>query len=109
MRISTSKSETMILSRKRVGCLLHVGNEVLPQVKFKYLWVLFTNDGRRESEIDRQIGAASVLVKRELSQKARISIYRSIFVPVLTYGHLWSPMATNCGNDQKNEITDTSS
>ncbi|TWW73461.1 hypothetical protein D4764_15G0008550 [Takifugu flavidus] len=32
----------------------------------------------------------SVVVKRELSQKAKLSIYRSIFVPTLTYGHeLW--------------------
>uniref|UniRef100_A0A8C6MDS9 TGF-beta family profile domain-containing protein n=1 Tax=Nothobranchius furzeri TaxID=105023 RepID=A0A8C6MDS9_NOTFU len=32
----------------------------------------------------------SVVVKRELSQKAKLSIYRSIYVPILTYGHeLW--------------------
>ncbi|TWW61049.1 hypothetical protein D4764_05G0011390 [Takifugu flavidus] len=32
----------------------------------------------------------SVVVKRELSQKAKLSIYRSIFVTTLTYGHeLW--------------------
>ncbi|TWW73458.1 hypothetical protein D4764_15G0008520 [Takifugu flavidus] len=31
-----------------------------------------------------------VVVKRELSQKAKLSIYRSIFVSTLTYGHeLW--------------------
>ena len=29
----------------------------------------------------------SVMTKRELSGKAKISIYRSIFVPALTYGH----------------------
>ncbi|MDF4350667.1 hypothetical protein P3435_23365 [Vibrio parahaemolyticus] len=32
----------------------------------------------------------SVVVKRELSQKAKLSIYLSIYVPTLTYGHeLW--------------------
>uniref|UniRef100_A0A3P9DJT6 Sodium/hydrogen exchanger 9B2 n=1 Tax=Maylandia zebra TaxID=106582 RepID=A0A3P9DJT6_9CICH len=32
----------------------------------------------------------SVVVKRELSVKAKLSIYRSIYVPTLTYGHeLW--------------------
>ena len=32
----------------------------------------------------------SVVVKRELSQKAKLSIYRPIYVPTLTYGHeLW--------------------
>ncbi|TWW54789.1 hypothetical protein D4764_0289820 [Takifugu flavidus] len=86
MKISTSKSEAM--------------EEILPQVEeFKYLGVLFTSEGRMEQEINRRIGAASavmrtlhwsIVVKRELSQKAKLSIYRSIFVPILTYGHeLW--------------------
>uniref|UniRef100_A0A3B3QGI4 Reverse transcriptase domain-containing protein n=1 Tax=Paramormyrops kingsleyae TaxID=1676925 RepID=A0A3B3QGI4_9TELE len=100
MKISTSKSETMVLSRKRVACSLRVGEEVLPQMgKFKYLGVFFTSEGRMEWEIDRRIGAASammqalhrsVMVKKELSQKAKLSIYRSIYVSTLTYGHeLW--------------------
>ncbi|TWW73664.1 Insulin receptor [Takifugu flavidus] len=100
MRISTSKSEAMVLDRKKVECLLRVKEEILPQVEeFKYLGVLFTSEGRMEQEIDRRIGAAStvmrtlhrsVVVKRELSRKAKLSIYRSIFVPTLTYGHeLW--------------------
>ena len=100
MRISTSKSEAMVLSRKRVECPLQVGGEVLPQVEeFKYLGILFTSEGRMEREIDRRIGAAaavlrslnrSVVVKRELSRKAKLSIYRSVYVPTLTYGHeLW--------------------
>ncbi|TWW67120.1 Adhesion G protein-coupled receptor G3 G-protein coupled receptor 97 [Takifugu flavidus] len=90
----------MVLDRKKVECLLRVKEEILPQVEeFKYLGVLFTSEGRMEREIDRRIGAAStvmrtlhrsVVVKRELSRKAKLSIYRSIFVPTLTYGHeLW--------------------
>ncbi|TWW81798.1 hypothetical protein D4764_01G0016130 [Takifugu flavidus] len=88
MRISTSKSEAMVLDRKKVECLLRVKEEILPQVEeFKYLGVFFS---------DRRIGAASavmrtlhrsVVVKRQLSQKAKLSIYRSIFV---SYPHLWS-------------------
>uniref|UniRef100_A0A8C6KI17 Reverse transcriptase domain-containing protein n=1 Tax=Nothobranchius furzeri TaxID=105023 RepID=A0A8C6KI17_NOTFU len=100
MRISTSKSETMVLDRKRVACQLRVGGEVLPQVEeFKYLGVLFTSEGRRDREIDRRIGSASavmrtlsrsVVVKRELSQNAKLSIYWLIYVPILTYGReLW--------------------
>ncbi|XP_058616632.1 uncharacterized protein LOC131530397 [Onychostoma macrolepis] len=91
MRISTSKSEAMVLSRKKVACPLQVGGE--------FLGVLFTSEGRMEREIDRQIGAASVVmrwmyrsvvVKKELSCKAKLSIYRSIYVPTLTYGReLW--------------------
>uniref|UniRef100_A0A669BS49 Reverse transcriptase domain-containing protein n=1 Tax=Oreochromis niloticus TaxID=8128 RepID=A0A669BS49_ORENI len=112
MRMSTSKSEAMVLSRKRVECPLRVRDKFLPQVEeFKYLGVLFTSDGRREPEIDRWIGAAaaamrtlyqSVVVKRELNIKAKLSIYRSIYVPTL---NLWSRAV---GSDRKNEIADTS-
>ncbi|KAI3360639.1 hypothetical protein L3Q82_002504 [Scortum barcoo] len=55
MRISTSKSEAMVLDRKRVVCPLRVSGEVLPQVEeFKYLGVLFTSEGKMEREIDRR-------------------------------------------------------
>ncbi|KAL1259228.1 hypothetical protein QQF64_009805 [Cirrhinus molitorella] len=49
-----------------------------------------------EREIGRRIGASaaamqsmyqSVVVKKELSLRAKLSIYRSIYVPTLTYGH----------------------
>ncbi|KAK3519394.1 hypothetical protein QTP70_027533 [Hemibagrus guttatus] len=101
MRVSTSKSEAMVLAReKKVACTLQVGGEVLPQVEeFKYLGVLFTSEGRMDREIDRRIGAAaavmrsmyrSVVVKKELSRKAKLLIYQSIYAPTLTYGHeLW--------------------
>ena len=43
-RISNSKSQTMVL-RKRVGCPLWVGSEVLPQVEeFKYVRVLLKRE-----------------------------------------------------------------
>ncbi|KAK3573019.1 hypothetical protein QTP86_012244 [Hemibagrus guttatus] len=90
------------LSLKQLGwaCTLQIGGEVLPQVEeFKYLGVLFTSEGRMDREIDRWIGAAaavmrsmyrSVVVKKELSRKAKLSIYQSIYVPTLNYGHeLW--------------------
>ncbi|KAK3506093.1 hypothetical protein QTP70_018234, partial [Hemibagrus guttatus] len=100
MRVSISKSEAMVLDWKKVACTLQVGWELLPQVEeFKYLGVLLTSEGRMDREIDRRISAVaavmrfmywSVVVKKELSQKAKLSIYQSIYVPTLTYGHeLW--------------------
>ncbi|KAI3362770.1 hypothetical protein L3Q82_001822 [Scortum barcoo] len=103
MRISTSKSEAMVLDRKRVACPLRVGGKVLPQVEeFKYLGVLFTSEGKMEREIDRRIGAVRVrsyavgVPDRRGEEGAepkgvKLSIYRSIYrVPTLTYGHeLW--------------------
>ncbi|KAL3051872.1 hypothetical protein OYC64_001989 [Pagothenia borchgrevinki] len=49
-----------------------------------------------EREMGRRIGAAgavlqslyrTVVTKKELSQKAKLSVYRAIFVSTLTYGH----------------------
>ncbi|KAI3368412.1 hypothetical protein L3Q82_025369 [Scortum barcoo] len=98
MRISTSKSEAMVLDRKRVAkCPLQVSGEVLPQVEeFKYLGVLFTSEGKMEREIDRRIGAASavmrsvyrtVVVKKELSRKAKAL---DLPVNLRSHPHLWS-------------------
>ncbi|KAK3542227.1 hypothetical protein QTP86_018788 [Hemibagrus guttatus] len=97
MRVSTSKSEAMVLDRKKVACTLQVGGEVLPQVEeFKYLGVLFTSEGRMDCEIDRRIGAAAAVMR---------SMYRSVVVKkgaepegkaldlpfnLRFYSHLWS-------------------
>ena len=97
MRISTSKSESMVLSQKRIECPLQVEEENLPQVKeFKYLGVFFMRDGRRDGEFSRRLGQAAavmqllyrtVVVKRELSHKAKLSIFRAVYMPTLTFGH----------------------
>jgi len=95
MKISSSKSEAMVLNWKE--CSLWVGDESLPHAEeLKYLGILFTSDGRLKGEKDRRTGVSSavssvllwsVMMKRELSQKTKLSIYWSIFVPNLTYGH----------------------
>ena len=79
--------------------MLQVNGATLKQVeKFKYLGVAFTSDGRQDKELDTRIGKASalmqalhysVVMKRELSKKVKHSIFRTVFVPILTftYGH----------------------
>ena len=58
-----------------------VGNEFLPQVmEFKYLGILFSSDCTRE-------WAGESEQRERFCQKAKLSIYRSIFVSTLTYGH----------------------
>jgi len=74
-----------------------VNGSALQQVeKFKYLGVVFTSDGRRKEEIDKWIGKAnavlrelyrSVVTKQELSKTAKLSVFKSVFVPILTFGH----------------------
>ena len=89
-----SKSETMVLSLKRVGYLLWVGSEILPQVED----LKFTSDGRKEQEMDRRTGAASavvrtlywsVVVKRAEPKGNTLFTRQSLFLP--------SPMVMNCG------------
>ena len=64
--------------------------------KFKYFEVAFTSAGRQDEELDTRIGKAgavmlalhhSVVMKRELSKKAKLSLLKTVFVPILTYGH----------------------
>ena len=87
MRISTSKSEAMVLSQKKVQSLFWVGEEILPQVEeIEYLRVLCTSKAKMEQEIDRRFGVASA-VMRTLCQSAMVKIYWSIFY---SYSHLWS-------------------
>ena len=97
MKTSSTKTETMCLSRQPKQCSLQIDGVPLKQSeKFKYLGVSFTSDGRQNSELDIRIGKASavmrqlhrsVLLKRELCTKAKLSIFRSVYVTILTYGH----------------------
>ena len=70
-------------------CIIEAGE------KFKYLRVAFTSDGRQDKELDVRSGKASaimralhhsVVLKRELSRKAKLSVFKSTFVPIHTYG-----------------------
>ena len=97
MKISTAKTEVLHLSRNPDQCVLQVNGATLKQVeKFRYLGVAFTSDGRQDQELDTRIGKASavmralhysVVMKRELWKKAKLSIFKAVFVPILTYGH----------------------
>ena len=85
----------MSLFRQPKQCSLQIGGA--PQKhpeKFKYLSDSFTSDGRQNSELDIRIGKASavmrqlhrsVVLKRELCTKAKLSIFRSVYIPILTY------------------------
>ena len=92
MRISTSKSESMVLNRKKVECTLRVGDEILPQVEeFKYLRVLFTSEGRMKREIDRWINAASAVMRIRREEEGAEPTGKALDLPVdlCSCPHLW--------------------
>ena len=73
------------------------GNTLQQMDKFKYLWLVFTSDGRRSAmRLIRELAELSLFcvsfialaaTKQELSNTAKLSVFNSIFVPILTYGH----------------------
>ena len=72
------------------------GNTLHQVETLKYLGVVFTSDESRNKGIDIQIGKAnavlrelycSVVTKRELSKNTMLSIFKWVFVPILTCGH----------------------
>ncbi|CAM1318949.1 Uncharacterised protein r2_g2710 [Pycnogonum litorale] len=96
MKISAAKIETLLLSRRPGQCTLHVSGVPPERVeKFEYHGVVFTSHGGRDIELDPGIAAAgavmsrmrrSVLPRRELGVKAELAVFKSVFVPILTYG-----------------------
>ena len=65
MKISSTKTETMCLSRQPKQCSLQIDGVPLKQSeKFKYLGVSFTSDGRQNSELDIRIGKASAVMRQ---------------------------------------------
>ncbi|CAM1303861.1 Uncharacterised protein r2_g1371 [Pycnogonum litorale] len=97
MKIGVAKTETLLLSRRPGQCTLQVSGVPLKRVeKFVYLGVAFTSDGRLDIELDTRIAAAwavmrqlqrSALLRRELGVKAELAVFKSVFVPILTYSH----------------------
>jgi len=93
MKISTTKSEVLHLSRNLDQYSLQVSGASLKQVeKLKNLVVVFTSDGRQDEEMDIRMGKASAVMralqysfvmKRKLSKKAKLSV----FVTIFTYGY----------------------
>lgn len=67
---------------------------------------MFASDGKMERDMD-MVGAAAAVLQYwtvvgkvvELSQKAKLSIFQSLYVSTLTNGHeLWvMPKKRNCG------------
>ena len=97
MKINTTKTEIMCLSRHPVQCFFQENGVIIKQMeKFKYLGVTFSNDARQDNKLDTRIGKASAVMRqlyqlvvliRELFTNAKLSVFKSFFVPILTYGH----------------------
>jgi len=72
------------------------GNTLQKVENFKYISVVFESDGRQNKEVYTGVGTAnalpcklyhSVFTKQEIPNIAKLSFFKSVFVPILTYGH----------------------
>lgn len=85
----------MVLCQKTMG---HLG-ELLPRAKeFNYPRFMFTIDGNMEQEMDRWFGVVlwTVVVKKALSNQAKLSIFCSVYVKFIIFC-LFSPMVMSSG------------
>ena len=91
IKISTAKTEVLHLSRNPDHSVLQVSGGTLKQVeKFKYLGIAFTSDAKQDEGLVARIGKASaimqalhcsVVMKRESSKKAKLSICKRLLSP----------------------------
>ncbi|VDP03110.1 unnamed protein product [Soboliphyme baturini] len=94
MRVNAYKMNGLVLSRFPARCCIQINGEAVEQVeKFKYLGSVFTSDGKLEEEIDLRIRVGSgvlrelartTVTKAELSLETELSIFKSIFIAILT-------------------------
>ena len=79
--------------------------EVVEQ--YSYLGVIITNDGRIDKVINNRIKKANqiyyeihntVLGKKGFDPKTKIQIYKSVYIPALTYGAESWPLTTKHEN-----------
>ena len=86
-----------IFQETLISACFQVNGATLKQVeKLKYLGVTFTSDRRQDKELKTGICKAnavtwalhySVVMKWELLKKTKVSIFKTIFIPILNYDH----------------------
>ena len=96
MKINMEKTRVMVVGKERKNVKIEVDGRKLQQVTVcKYLGVNIQDSGRQEAEINERVTAAvrayhamsnSFVGKREVSRRTKLSVYRSIYCPILTYG-----------------------
>ena len=103
MRLNVAKTETMI-SREEQKHNIKLEGQKLQQVNyFKYLGSTISHDGRVDDEIKNRTAATgrlyhminkSFLNKKEISKNTKLTVYKTIYMPTLTYGCESWPMTS---------------
>lgn len=96
MKMNIKKTKVMHVGREHKSISLTSEQEPLEQVnKMKYLGVIIDREGNMEDEIGERIQSATkvyhglssaFLGRKEIGNKTKMAVHRTIFRPILTYG-----------------------
>ena len=116
LKVNWGKTKVMMVARKRGGCEVRIGNQVIEQVEeMKYLGVMISSDGRMEKEVEARIGSATrtiggmseaVLRRKELSKSTKLKVVNATMMPSLLYGcEVWSLTKQQQGKVQATQMS----
>lgn len=96
LKINEEKTKVMVVGKGSTRTNIELNGKGIDQVDtFKYLGVHINDKGYHDTEINTRIENAarmyhslknSFIGKKEVSIKAKMSVYRTVFVPILTFG-----------------------
>ena len=96
LKINTQKTKIMAVTNTPKRTDVRLNEHKIEQVDhFRYLGVLIDNEGNQEKEMNERIHKANITYKtikntiinnRELSIKTKLTVYKTIVQPILTYG-----------------------
>lgn len=96
MEINTEKTKILVVAKEPQNADIRInGRQIQQTQKLNYLGVTFDDQGKQETDITERIEKSNKLYhamnknfisKREVTQKTKLSVYKTIFRPTLTYG-----------------------
>ena len=96
LKINVEKTRVMVMGKTSHDISVQIDGKAIKQEEtFKYLGVLLSSNGNQEVEIKARIESAARLYhsikntligKREISRKVKMSVYRAVFTPILIFG-----------------------
>lgn len=96
LKINVEKTKVMVIGPDSSKLNIQLNKKSVQQVgTFKYLGVNVHRDGKMDAEINARIESALKLYyalsntfirKKEISKKTKMTVYKTVFKPVLTYG-----------------------
>ena len=96
LRINLNKTKTMVIGKEDVEVSIILDGQTIEQVyMFKYLGVKIHRDGKMEADLNDRLESTtkvyyamsnSFIRKKEISRRTKVTVFKTIFRPILTYG-----------------------